>query len=126
MTTSERVFEYLKYEGLVPEFDDKKSIRYKYQMKNFFYINNDNDPPFINLTLPNIYEVTDDNRMAVFEAINDVNESTKVVKLTIYKNQVWCATEIMMDSTPELDDLFPRLMNILMIAQQKFYDIIGN
>lgn len=124
MTTSERVFEYLKYQGLVPEFDDRKSIRYKYQMKNFFYINNDNDPPFINLTLPNIFEVTDDNRMAVFEAINEVNENTKVVKLTIYKNQVWCATEIMLDSTPELDELFPRLMNILMIAQQKFYDII--
>ena len=122
MNTSEKVFEYLKYQGLVPEYDEKGNINYKYQMKSFFYINNDNDAPFINLTLPNIYEVTDDNRMAVFEAINQVNETTKVVKLTIASNDnVWCATEIMMDSTPELDDLFPRLMNILLTSREKFY-----
>ena len=76
MTTSEKVFEYLKYQGLVPEYDAKKNINFKYQMKNFHYINNDNDPQFINLTLPNIYDVTDDNRMAVFEALNQVNETT--------------------------------------------------
>ena len=126
MTTSERVFEYLKYQGLVPEFDDRKSIRYKYQMKNFFYINNDNDPPFINLTLPNIFEVTDDNRMAVLEAMNEVNDTTKVIKLTVTKSgNVWESTEIMLDSTPELDDVFPRLLNILLNTRQKFYDLLG-
>ena len=125
MTTSERVFEFLKYQGLVPEYDGNNNIRFKYQMKNFLYYNNDNDEAFINLTLPGIYEVTDDNRMAVFEAINQVNETTKVVKLTISRdNYVWCGAEIMMDSTPELDDVFPRLMKILMASQEKFYQAI--
>lgn len=125
MTTSERVFDFLKYQGLVPEYDGNNNIRFKYQMKNFLYYNNDNDEAFINLTLPGIYEVTDDNRMAVFEALNQVNETTKVVKLTISRdNYVWCSTEIMMDSTPELDDVFPRLMKILMASQEKFYQAI--
>ena len=124
MTTSEKVFQYLKEEGLVPQFDSKGNINYKYQMKNFYYINNDDDPNFINLTLPNIYEVNDDNRYAVFEALNEVNETTKVVKVTISSDSVWCATEIMLDSTPELGDLFPRLMNILITSQQKFYKFI--
>ena len=124
MTTSEKVFQYLKEEGLVPQFDSKGNINYKYQMKNFYYINNDDDPNFINLTLPKIYEVNDDNRYAVFEALNEVNETTKVVKVTISSDSVWCATEIMLDSTPELGDLFPRLMNILITSQQKFYKFI--
>ena len=47
-----------------------------------------------------------------------------MVKVSISGDSVWCATEIMMDSTPELDDLFPRLINILMTAQQKFYKAI--
>lgn len=118
------VFDYLKNEGLVPQWDDQKNIRFKYQMKNFLYFNNDSDSQFINLTLPRIYDVTDDNRMAVFEAANEVNENTKVVKVTIAGDNVWCATEIMMDQTPELDDLFPRLLGILLTAQQKFYKAI--
>lgn len=126
MKTSEKVFEFLKYQGLVPEYDGNNNIRFKYQMMNFLYYNNDNDEAFINLTLPGIYKVTDDNRIAVFEAMNEVNETTKVVKLTIsHDNWVWCGTEIIMDSTPELDDLFPRLIKILMTAQQKFHDSIN-
>ena len=121
MKTSEMVFNYLKSQGLQPEYDDRNNIWFKYQMRNFLYFNNDEDTQFINLTMPRIYDVTDDNRMAVFEAINEVNETTKVVKLTIAGDSVWCATEIMMDSTPELDDLLPRLIKILMTSQDQFY-----
>ena len=124
MTTTERVFDFLKYQGFVPEYDGN-NIRFKCEMKNFLYYNNDNDPAFINLTLPKIYEVTDDNRMAVFEALNEVNETTKVVKLTIAgDNYVWCGTEIMLDSSPELDDVLPRLIRILLVSREKFYKTI--
>ena len=101
------VFNYLKSQGLAPEFDDRNNIWFKYQMRNFLFFNNDEDNQFINLTMPRIYDVTD--------------ETTKVVKLTVAGDSVWCATEIMMDSTPELDDLLPRLLGILMTSQQKFY-----
>ena len=120
MKTSEMVFNYLKSQGLMPKFDDRNNIIFKYQMRTFLYFNNDEDEQFFNLTMPRIYDVTDDNRMAVFEAINQVNETTKVVKLTIAGDSVWCATEIMLDSTPEMDDLMPRMLGILMNSQQKF------
>ena len=120
------VFNYLKSQGLMPEFDAKNNILFKYQMKTFLYFNNDEDEAFFNLTMPCIFDVTDENRMEVFEALNEVNETTKVVKLSISSdNSVWCATEIMMDSTPELDDLIPRLINILLNSNEKFYNIIG-
>ena len=125
MKTSEMVFNYLKSQGLMPEFDERNNILFKYQMKTFLYFSDDNDEAFFNLTLPRIFDVTDENRMEVFEAINEVNETTKVVKLTIAGDSVWCATEIMMDSTPELNDLIPRLINILLNSQQKFYNNIG-
>ena len=124
MKTSELLFNYLKEEGLVPKFNDNGNIAFKYQMRNFLFFVDDNDNAFFNLTLPCIYDVTDDNRMAVFEAMNQVNESTKVVKLTIANNSVWCATEIMMDSTPEMEDLVPRLLNILLTSREKFYKAI--
>ena len=72
MKTTELVFNYLKEQGLVPKFNDRGNIEFKYQMRNFLFFNNDEDNQFINLTMPRIYDVTDDNRFAVFEAINDV------------------------------------------------------
>ena len=126
MTTTERVFDCLKYLGLVPRYDDNNNIRFMYQMVDFLYYNNDSDEAFINLTMIGFYKVTDDNRLAVFEAMNAVNETTKVVKLTISRdNWVWAGTEIMMDSTPELDDVLPRLLRILIVAKDKFLKEIG-
>lgn len=126
MKTSENVFNYLRSQGLMPEYDDRGNIKFKYQMRSFIFFTNDDDAQFFQLTMPAIFEVTDDNRMAVLEAMNEVNDTTKVIKLTVTKSgNVWESTEIMLDSTPELDDVFPRLLNILLNTRQKFYDLLG-
>lgn len=125
MKTTELVFNYLKEQGLVPKFNDRGNIEFKYQMRNFLFFNNDDDEQFFQLTMPSIFEVTDDNRMAVMEAMNEVNDTKKVVKLTVPKsNMVWASAEIMMDSTPELDDLIPRLLGILLGTQEDFYKLM--
>ena len=125
MKTTELVFNYLKEQGLVPKFNDRCNIEFKYQMRNFLFFNNDDDEQFFQLTMPSIFEVTDDNRMAVMEAMNEVNDTKKVVKLTVPKsNMVWASAEIMMDSTPELDDLIPRQLGILLGTQEDFYKLM--
>ncbi len=125
MKTSENVFNYLKEQGLVPKYNDNGNIEFKYQMRSFIFFANDNDEQFFQLTMPSIFKVTDDNRMAALEAMNQINDTTKVIKLTVTKNgNVWESTEIMLDSTPELDDIFPRLLNILLNTRQKFYDLM--
>lgn len=125
MKTSEAVFNYLKSQGLMPQYDERGNIEFKYQMRNFLFFVNDDDAQFFQLTMPSIFEVTDDNRMAALEAMNQINDTTKVIKLTVTKSgYVWESTEIMLDSTPELDDIFPRLLNILLNTQQKFYDMM--
>jgi hypothetical protein len=121
MKTSEMVFNYLKQQGLIPEFDERNNIHFKYQMCSFLFFNEDNDQAYIHLTLPWIYDVAEDNRLAVLEAINEVNTTIKVVKLFLHDNSVWCSTEIVMGSNPELDDFIPRLLNILLAAQEEFY-----
>jgi hypothetical protein len=125
MKTSEAVFNYLKSQGLMPQYDERGNIEFKYQMRNFLFFVNDDDAQFFQLTMPSIFEVTDDNRLAALEAMNQINDNTKVIKLTVTKSgYVWESTEIMLDSTPELDDVFPRLLNILLNTQQKFYDLM--
>lgn len=43
MTTQEMIFDYLKVQGLVPEYDEDKDIRFKYQMRNFVVSNYPDD-----------------------------------------------------------------------------------
>ena len=125
MKTSEMVFDYLKQQGLCPNYDNDNDIVFKYQMLTFIFFNNDEDQQFFRLALPGIFDVTEENRVTVLEAMNEVNKMMKVAKLLIPRNDVWVSTEIMMDSTPVLDDLIPRLLNILMGARKEFYDQIG-
>ena len=124
MKTSELVFNYLKEQGLCPKYDEDNDIVFKYQMLTFIFFNSDEDGIFFRLSLPGIYDVTDENRVAVLEAMNEVNKMVKVVKLFIPNDDVWASTEITMDSTPVLDDMVPHLLNILIGARKIFYDQI--
>lgn len=126
MKTSELVMNYLKSQGLCPERDGDNDIIFKYQMCTFIYFNNDDrDDLYFSLAMPGIYDVTEENRLAVLEAMNEVNKQIKVVKLVIPRDDVWANTEILLDTTPVWDDFIPRLLNILMGARREFYDQLG-
>ena len=90
MATTENVLNFLRQQGFCPEIDeDNGNILFKYQMSNFLYVNNEEDDEFFQLLMPAIYDVTDDNREVVFEAMNSVNHSIKVVKASIIDTAVW-------------------------------------
>ena len=63
----QRVFEWLKSQGLCPSMDDN-AIHFKYQMKNFIYFADDEDQNFFQLCLPGIFDWNDENLFAVLKA----------------------------------------------------------
>jgi hypothetical protein len=122
MKTTEKVLEFLKQQGFCPEVDsDDGNILFKYQMKNFLFINNDEDELFFQLILPGIFDITEENRELVLDAINKVNVSVKVIKCCIINDEVWIFFENLLDSSPEVSDIIPRALNILQGAQLEFY-----
>ena len=90
-------------------------------MKNFLFINNDEDELFFQLILPGIFDITEENRELVLDAINKVNVSVKVIKCCIINDEVWIFFENLLDSSPEVSDIIPRALNILQGAQLEFY-----
>ena len=124
MKTSEMVLNYLKEQGLCPQLDDDVIV-FKYQMCTFVFFVDDDDDKFFRLALPSIFDVTEDNRISVLEAANQVNKALKVVKAFVPNNDVWLSAETLMDETPELNDFVPRILNILLTARQRFYDAIN-
>jgi hypothetical protein len=124
MKTSEMVLNYLKEQGFCPQLDDDVIV-FKYQMCTFVFFVDDDDDKFFRLALPSIFDVTEDNRISVLEATNELNKRLKVVKAFIPNDEVWLSAETLMDETPELDDFVPRILGILFSARQKFYGIIS-
>lgn len=125
MKTSELMMQFLKKEGLMPEVMDNNNIIFKYQMRTFMYVENDEDASFFQLMMPAIYDVTDDNRDAVLVAANNITKGYKIVKCVVMDDNVWLSAETLLDSSPQLEDIVPRFLELLINVQQAFYNEIG-
>lgn len=125
MKTSELMMQFLKKEGLMPEVMDNNNIIFKYQMRTFMYVENDEDASFFQLMMPAIYDVTDDNRDAVLVAANNITKGYKIVKCVVMDDNVWLSAETLLDSSPQLEDIVPRFLELLINVQQAFYNEVG-
>ena len=111
MSTTKMMLDYLRKEGFQPE-EESFGLAFRYQMKNYLFLNNDEDPSFFQLVMPGICSVDDQNRMRVYKAMDAMNSSVKVAK----------ASELLIDSTPELGDIVPRALGILQHAYKTFVE----
>ncbi len=116
------VLDFLRKQGFCPEVDENNgNILFKYQMAGFLYINNDEDQEFFQLIMPNICDVTEENRELILEAANSNNQGIKVVKTCVFNDSVWLFFENFLDSSPDVSDILPRALNALQGARQEFY-----
>ena len=126
MATKELMLNYLQNQGFRPEVTDF-GLAFLYEGKQFLFIYSEDDNEFFQLALPGIFEMDDDNQLAVYKAMDVTNSAQKVIKCTRFSgNTVWVFFEILIDSTPEFDDIVPRALNMLKSAQYKFYEVLQN
>ena len=128
MAKMEEIINYLQNEGLMPKKDEDGDIVFKYQMKNFIIFDTTDDEQYLQIALPGIYDVTEENLVEVLAACNSVNRGIKVAKVIITgdNKSVWVVYESMLDTTPVYDDIVPRSLEILKTKQKSFYETISN
>ena len=119
-TIKEQIGEYLASEGLRPQEEDY-GFYFRYQMLHFFIRWDEDDAHFLQITLPSIFEVDENNRGDVLEAANHVNSTRKVVKCIVLGESVWLMTEQLLDTDPNFVDVIPRSLDILLQAREAFY-----
>lgn len=124
--TRNLVVDFLREEGFCPKVDDEGDVIFKCEGRTFIYFGNTEDNEFFQLALPAIFDVTEDNREMVLEACNEVTRQIKVAKSVIIdgRNEVWLFCEMLLDHTPNVEDIVPRAIAILHGAQQEFYQKI--
>jgi len=120
MTTRELMESYLSREGFRFEKEDY-GLRFKYEGSNFIFFANEEDNGFFQLAMPGILDIDSDNILAVYKAMDKTNVEQKVIKCGILGDSVWVFFEILIDSSPELDDFVIRALDMLKEGQIKFY-----
>lgn len=135
MTARELVVKFLKENKIEPE-DTEYGLRFFLENWSFLLWDDPEDPTFFRLTLPGVFDVTDDNFAEAIIACNQVNMDYKVVKALIYsfdgekedeeEMNVWICFEQVLDSTPEVSDLMPRAVNSMINAAHDFVQKMSN
>ena len=117
--TKEDIGKYLASEGLQPQERDF-GYYFRYQMRNFFIEYDQEDEQYLRVIMPGIYEVDENNLVDVLTAANVVDRDRKVVKCFVLDGDVHVATELLIDATPNLEDIVPRALGMLIGAQECF------
>lgn len=127
MAKLDEIINYLQGEGLMPRKDEDGDILFKYQMKNFIIFDTTDDEQYLQMALPGIYDVNEENLVEVLAACNSVSRSIKVAKAIVTgdNKSVWVVYESMLDTTPVYGDIIPRSLEILLAAQKSFYETIN-
>lgn len=119
-TTKGNLGSYLSNEGFQPQETDFGFV-FKFKELTFAIFWDDDDNQYLKLVLPSIYNVNDNNRDDSLVAANQVNIEWKVIKAVVHSDEVWVVAEQLIDKDPNLSDLIPRTIQILMQGRESFY-----
>ncbi len=119
MTTAELAQNWLRNQGFRCNLDEEGDAIFKYEGANMFVSVDKDDPLFLKIVMPTIYEVTDDYAK-VLEAVNTVTSKVKVLKAMLIGGRVHLSIEMFVDTTPEVDDFFERCCDILIAGRKIF------
>ena len=115
-------FNFLRSEGYLPQINQVDDIIFKAEGNTFIVMIDENDEQFLNLILPNFYQIEGNLEMnKAFRVANIVNQNIKVGKIIISNNKhVWAIAEQFIDSTPDLEDFFKRTIRAVLKASEDF------
>ena len=73
-----------------------------------------------------LFRSDDNNREDALAAANEVNIEWKVIKTVVLSDEVWVVAEQLIDKDPNLSDLVPRTIKILVSGRESFYEHLEN
>lgn len=125
MNAKELVVDFLKATQIEPE-KTEFGLRFFLDNWSFLLWEDPQDPAYYRLTLPGIFDVTDENFAEAIMACNAINMQYKVVKAILYEfdgekeeenaSNIWICFEQILDNTPEVGDLVPRSVESMIDA----------
>lgn len=122
----EKVLTALKTLGFMPEEVEDFGYRFEYEGLTLAFPVNEEDDKCLTLMMPDIFDISDDNRIDVLEAMAKLCGNVKYVQPQIISgNQVWLNYQHYLDENGVTPDLVEHMIRVLDYATQSFHRIIN-
>ncbi len=117
--------EWLSEQG-IKFHDTNAGLLFRYQGGGFIIADNRNDKQYLQIIMPNVYEVQTFDKDKAYRIANKLNNEIKSLKVIIQDDDnVWLTVEQFLDDTPNVEDFMERLLNILLRGRLKFQMLMG-
>ena len=104
----------------IPEF----GYVFNYEGINFLYTPDNDDEDFLRFSVPNIFDVTEDNRTLVFDIINNTNLKIKYDKVCAYGNNVWATYEHRIFNNDNIEEVIEHCLLVLQATVVLFHRLV--
>lgn len=122
----EQVLKALSAHGFIPEEIEGFGFRIDYEGLNIIYSEDDEDTKCVTLILPSIFDISDDNRTAVLEAMVKLCGRMKYVQPSImFDKQVWLNYQYYTNDNEVNADLIEHMIRVLALSTTTFHKIIN-
>lgn len=124
--TTENVLTVLHQLGFMPEhIDDDFGYSFEYEGLTLIYVPND-DAKCLTLMMPNIFDITEENRAAAYEAMIRLVARLKYVQpFVMGQDQVWLTYQHYTGDSEVTEDLVEHMIRVLSVGIRKFHEIIN-
>jgi len=93
---------------------------FKYEDLVILYMPDD-DENFLRFAIPNIFDVTDENKQMVLEVVNATNMAIKYSKTCVFGDEVWIFYEYHTFGDEHLEEILEHTMLLLQATYYLFY-----
>ena len=122
----EQVLKALSALGFIPEEIEDFGYRFDYEGLTLIYSVDDEDAKCVTLSAPDVFDITDDNRTAVLEAMVKLCGKMKYVQPHImFENQVWLNYQHYTGDNEVTTALIEHMIRVLAFSTVTFHKIIN-
>lgn len=123
----EKVLEYLNQLGFQPELvDESLGYRFEYEGLTLIYSPDDEEAQTVHLLAPAIFEVTEQNRAEVLEAMIKLTGKVKFIQPVIIWDSVWINYQHYLGENKLTLETLEHMVRVLDVAVIQFQRIINN
>lgn len=112
--------------GFIPEEIEGFGYRFEYEGLTVIYTVEDEEAQCISLTAPDVFDISDDNRIAVLEAMVKLCGKMKYVQPHImFENQVWLNYQHYLGENEVTAELIEHMIRVLAVSTITIHNIIN-
>lgn len=117
MTNKEIILQELNAMGYEPTEVESLGYVFCHEDKYFLYSPEDDDEEFLRIAIPQLYDVTEENRIDVIKALHETAYLIKYSKPVImYTDSVWAIYEHKLVTTDNLSELLEHIIRVLEVT----------